>query len=497
MLLFTRSVLKIGLLAFLACSSLRAEVTLPAIFGDHMVLQQGCPLPIWGKAVPGESVLVTLGHQSAETVAAADGRWRVMLRPLSSSPDSMELVVQGKNRIEISDVLIGDVWLCAGEGNMDYPLADAVGGKEDPGNEGDRYLRFFMADKTSSEKPDHLGSGVWVVCTEDSAEAFSAVGYFFARDLRNARQRPIGMIQCTWKNSPIQSWISHQGLAAAPSFQHDPVKSPSGIVNQKTPSALYNGMISPLIPYAITGTIWYQGESNEGLDALEYRRLFPRLIRDWRKQWNTGPLPFYFVSPAGFGDEEGSSVEEFLLENQKPSRAIPWLREAVAGALTLPNTGMAVATDLGLPDELYPPDKLDVGRRLALLARRRVYGEEVVDSGPVFESMHGEGAKIRVKFKVIGSTLTLGLSPFQPEDASPMTVAHLTGFAVSGKDGKWFPAKGAIDSDTVLLSSDAVPHPVAVRYNWGGFPKGNLYNKEGLPAAPFRTDTNQPVNFSN
>ncbi len=489
------SVMKGVLLIFLMGSTLHAEVTLPAIFGDHMVLQQGSTLPIWGKALPGETVLVTLGHQSAQAVAASDGNWRVMLRPMPSSPDSLRLVVQGENRLEINDVLVGDVWMCAGEGNMDYPLSTAEGGKETPGNTGDRYLRFFMADKTPSLTPDQKGGGMWIVCTGDSAPDFSAVGYFFARDLRNARQRPIGIIQCTSKDAPLQAWVSREGLEAAPSFQKYLSLSGSEQADQKTPSALFNGMIRPLIPYAIIGTIWYQGESNEGRDALEYRRLFPRLIRDWREQWKMGPFPFLFVSPAGFGDEEGASVEEFLLANKQPSRAIPWLREGAACALSLPNTGMAEATDLGLPDELYPPDKLDVGRRLALLARKRVYGEEIVDSGPMFESMKVEGAKIRVKFKNVGSGLTLGISPFQQEDIGPATTAHLTGFSLSGKDGKWFPARGVIHGDTVLLSSDAVPYPVAVRYNWAGFPKGNLYNKEGFPAPPFRTDTEQPMRF--
>ena len=272
---------------------LHAEVTLPAIFGDHMVLQQGMTLPIWGKAAPGEEVLVTLGRQSLQTVAAANGTWRVMLRQLPVSPNPTTLVVQGKNRIEIHDVLLGDVWLCAGEGNMEFSLSDAVGGKNEQSETGDGYLRFFLADKTALLKPERQGSGQWVVCTPDSAAAFSAVGYFFARDLRNARQRPIGMIQCAWKDSPAQAWISQQGLASRPSFPMYLSKSALSEAGQNTSSALFNGMIHPLIPYAMTGIIWYQGESNEGLAALEYRRLFPRLIADWRKQWGQGPMPFF------------------------------------------------------------------------------------------------------------------------------------------------------------------------------------------------------------
>jgi sialate O-acetylesterase len=476
-------------LAFLIGGSLHAEVTLPAIFGDHMVLQQGSVLPIWGKASPGERVVVTLGGQSAQSVAASDGNWSVLLHPIPALRQTMTLLVEGRNRLEVDDVLVGDVWICAGEGNMEFPLSDAVGGKDLPGNTEDHYLRFFLRENTTSSNTHEGGAGHWVLCNSETAPSFSAVGYFFARDLRNVCQRPIGMIQCTAKDAPIQSWISQEGLSVAPSF----VKPSSVLPDQKAPSALFNALIRPLIPYAMTGVIWYQGESDEGMASLHYRRLFPRMIQDWRNHWNAGPQPFYFVLPAGFGDEDGPIVEEFLGESHKPSRALPWLREGVGCALVLPNTGMACATDLGLADDRYPPDKLDVGRRLALLARKRTYGEEIVDSGPTFDSMKIEGSKVRVKFSHLGSSLILGASPFQQEEVAPSLSTRLSGFAVAGANKKWFPANTMIDKDSVLLSSDAVPQPVAVRYNWQGFPKGNLYNREGLPAPPFRTDAAQPA----
>jgi sialate O-acetylesterase len=480
-------------LALVVGRSLHADVTLPAIFGDHMVLQQGSVLPIWGKASPGERVVVTFGGESAQSVAASDGSWRVLLHPIPATRKSMTLLVEGRNHLKIDDVMVGDVWICAGEGNMEFPLSDAVGGKELPGDTADPYLHFFLAENSSTG--DEVGAGHWVLCTPESAPSFSAVGYFFARDLRNVCQRPIGMIQCTAKDAPIQSWISPQGLSAAPSVSKEGEKPASALRDQKSPSALFNAMIAPLIPYAMTGVIWYQGESDEGMASLQYRRFFSRLIRDWRNHWKAGPQPFYFVLPAGFGDEDGPVVEPFAGDSHQPSRALPWLREGAACALTLPNTGMACATDLGLADDRYPPDKLDVGRRLALLARKRAYGEDVVDSGPTFDSMRIEGSRMRVKFSHLGSGLILGASPFQREEVAPSISTRLSGFALAGANRKWFPANAVIEKDSVLLSSDAVMHPVAVRYNWQGFPKGNLYNREGLPAPPFRTDETQPDEF--
>ncbi len=494
-------ILILGVLGgFFGLEMSQAEVTLPAIFGDHMVLQQEATLPVWGKADPGEQVSIRLAARHAQTRADGLGNWRVTLQPLAASGTPKTLVVQGKNHLEIQDVLVGDVWIAVGEGNMEFPLSDALGGENAPEMKHDPALRLFIAEKHAALRPDHQGAGHWVLCTPETAAAFSAVGYFFARDLRSSQHLPIGMIQCTWEGTPSQAWMSREGLGAAPSFskylaeleERSLPSSDAQSVDQKTPSSLFNGMIAPLVPYALTGVISYQGESNEGMGAPEYRRLFPRLIRDWRKQWGQGPFPFFFVLLAGFGAEEGPVVEPFMEENHLLHRAWPWLREGAACALTLPNTGMAVATDLGVSEDRLPVDKLDVGRRLARLARKRVYGEEIVDSGPSYRSIHVEGANIRVTFDSIGGGLTLGITPFSQENSVAKLSTHLEGFAIAGADGKWFSAQGKIDGESVLLSSDAVPSPLAVRYNWRGFPLGNLYNKEGLPAAPFRSDANQP-----
>jgi len=474
-----------------------AEVTMPPVFGDHMILQQEMTLPIWGNATPGERVFVSCFGRYAETCADKAGRWRVTLRPLPTSFERGDLVVNGNNRIEIHDVIVGDVWICAGEGNMKMPLSDSSRASEGA-ILNDQALRFFNGEK-------------WALCKPETAAHFSAVGYFFARDLRAATRLPIGIISCTAENSSITSWISRSGLSISPSIVPQKSSSPHADVgegngaNAGGPSSLFQSLIAPVIPYAMTGVIWYQGESDEGPASLQYRRLLPRLIRDWRSHWGEGPFPFYFVSLAGFGSEEGAAVEVDgnAIDGSRsavPRRGWPWIREGIASTLSLPSTGMAVASDLGLQDERYPADKLNIGRRLALLARHRVYDEKVIDEGPTYRGMKIEGNKVRVEFdpNSTGGGLTLGISPSQQsEGLTPFSSLSslstgLRGFALAGSDHRWFPATGRIDGCSVLVSSDAVLHPIAVRYNWRGFPIGNLYNKEGLPAPPFRSDTDQP-----
>ena len=361
---------------------------------------------------------------------------------------------------------------------MAFPLSEATGGTLAAAGT-DQALRFF----TSTPRPDGTSSESWEVCAPEAMSSIPAVPYFFARDLRASRQIPLGIINCsTSGDAPITSWMSTAACRG--------VAKPVG----PRDASIFNGMIAPLLPYPITGVLWYQGESDEGEGALLYRVLLQRLIRDWRVRWKQGPFPFLMVSEAGFGSEDGPAVEPLLSRDGTPRRAWPWLREAVSSALTLPSTGMAVATDLGIPDDRHPPDKLDVGRRLALLARHRVYGEAVSDCGPVLRDMRIDGNKVRLRFESGGGGLTVGVSPARVGEANGIGASiatSLRGFSVAGKERKWFPATARIEEDQVILFSDAVPNPEAVRYNWRSFPVGNLYNKEGLPAAPFRTDTDQ------
>ena len=492
--------LKIFLVFCLIGICLRAEVTMPPIFGDHMVLQQGVTLPIWGSASPGERISLSFGQINESTFADSFGNWRITLRPLPATAAPLFMVINGRNRIEFDDVIIGDVWICAGEVNMAFPISEASAGKDIDDKIYDPKLRFFKEGEPASlTNGKSAGTykkmkGHWVVCTPQTISSLSAVGYFFARDVRSSHHLPVGMIQCTRERTPIISWISRKGLSKSPAILAIFNAPEGGAFNKgmSAPSSCFDRLIQPLIPYAITGVIWYQGESDEGNAALQYRRTFQRLIRDWRDHWGEGPFPFYFVSLAGFGAEGGPAVEGYHGADGSVSRGWPWIREGAAGALCLPGTGMAQACDLGVPDDREPSDKLDVGRRLALLARHRVYGEELVDSGPTYRGIKIKGDKVRIDFDSAGGGLVIGTSPDKAGDFSSSLVTSLKGFALSGSDRKWFPAHGRIEGKSVLLWSDAVPHPVAVRYGWKGFPNGSLYNQEGLPAAPFRSDDYQP-----
>lgn len=465
---------------------LRAEVTMPPVFGDHMVLQQGVTLPFWGFASPGEKISLSFAGRYQETKADASGRWRLTMRPLPASMTPEVMVITGSNRLEIRDVIVGDVWICAGEGNMEMPLARADATLASALPE-ERTLRFFVTDG-GSHPP---GAGHWEICSKGNSSGFSAVGYFFARDIRSSRRIPVGMIQCTCREAPIISWMSPAALNKSPVPMAFRGTATPGGERKVRASTLFQSMIAPLIPYAMTGVLWYQGESDEGLSALPYRILLPRLIRDWRKQWGQGPFPFFSVSLAGFGDEGGPPVEPFHNGDGRPRRGWPWIREGIAASVYLPFTGVAEAVDLGNPDDPLPTEKLQVGRRLALLARHRVYGESVIDSGPRYRSLKIEGNRLRVEFDGVGSGLTIGISA-RSADSGRLPSAVLRGFAVAGKDGKWFAACGMIEGNCVILRSDAVKQPEAVRYGWKGYPGGNLYNREGLPAAPFRSDTDQP-----
>jgi sialate O-acetylesterase len=538
---------------------LQAEVTMPAIFGEHMVLQQGMKVPVWGTADPGEDVTVTVGKATAKTKAEADGKWRVEL-PVLAGPGAtpVTMTVQGKNLLTFSDVLIGDVWLCSGQSNMEFPLqaynkaysGDAQAATMVP-QANDSQLRFFIVEQMTSldPQPDVKKSPTamkdhWQVCTPKSAAAFSAVSYYFGRDLRTHLQRPIGLIGSYWGGTPAQAWTSISGLQKDPVLQHyvdDHQKTEANLAqataaypalkaaytaeqatwNQTVgdaynkaldawndaarqavaagqapppkpapaspmpkapvppdgghlaPGNLFNGMIAPLIPFALKGAIWYQGEGN-AFQPEEYRVLFPAMISDWREKWGEGNFPFLFVQLAGF----------------QPGKFDNWafLREAQAMTLSLPNTGMAVAVDIGDPFNIHPKDKLDVGKRLALAARHVAYGEKLVYSGPVYQSIQARGKAIDVTFTHEGGGLVIGSAPWVAGDRAPIPTTSLAGFTIAGSDYKWVPAEAKIQGNAVEVSSAQVPQPIAVRYDWLNSPEGNLYNKDGLPAAPFRTD---------
>jgi sialate O-acetylesterase len=462
----------------LACSifSLRAEVKLAPIFGDHMVIQQGVTLPVWGTASPGETVIVNCAGREARTQANDSGAWRVILRPIAFTGESCELIVNGSNRIEIHDVLPGDVWIAAGEGEMAAPLDGTSIGKR-AGSISDPGARFYVREAS--------GKGHWVVVSPETSPSLPAVSFFFARDLRASRKTPIGMIDCTTTSpAPINSWISTAGLEGLGPLNR------RGAATGDAPSYLFKTLIKPLAPFAISGVIWDQGVSDEGDHALRHRLFLSHLIRDWRRTWEQGPFPILMLLPPGKGSPDNSAVEPYLGDHGTPRRAWPWIREGIFMALRLPNTGIASATDLGGEDDRFDP--LVAGRRLALTARHLAYGEEIAFTGPVFRGARIEQSRVRLYFEGAKGGLTLGSAPGSGEGSCFAVSSSLKGFALRGKEGRWFPAEARIDGETVLISSDAVPKPVAARYNWKSLPDGNLYDKAGLPAPPFRTDSDQP-----
>ena len=476
---------------------LQADVSLPAIFGDHMVLQQGIKLPVWGKAAPGEAVSVVVGSSTGKTTADNDGKWRVELPALSTDSQPVTLTATGKNTVTVNDVLVGDVWICSGQSNMEFSLGRGkpLGGAHNAATvvpaANDPELRFFVVAHNFALDPLSDVSGHWEVCTPTSAATFSAVGYFFGSELRQTTKCPVGLIGTYWGGTLAQCWTSLDGLKKAPEIQHyakefEVLKSrvlaahPDGLTfppNKVMPrpgfgTALYNAMLAPLIPYGIKGVIWYHGESNER-NAAEYRFLLPGLISDWREKWGQGDFPFLFVQLAS-------------CNRRIPSW--PYLREAQLKALSLPNTGMASAVDVGNPGNIHPLDKADVGHRLALAARHVAYGENLVYSGPIYDAMKADKSAIRITFTQLGSGLIIGQAPWVPAGLQPLPTDKLLGFTIAGDDKKFVPADARIEGNAVIVSSPDVSTPVAVRYAWANAPQGNLYNHENLPASPFRTD---------
>ena len=473
----------LGVFCLLASTSLRADVKLPAIFGDHMVLQQEAKVPVWGTADAGEKVTVKAGDHTGTAIADAAGKWRIDLAPFAPNSAPITVTIAGHNTLKFDDVLIGEVWVASGQSNMEFAFAGVHDAAEEQPKANDPQLRLFSVAKTASLTPLIDVQGTWLPCTPDSVRSFSGIAYFFGRDLRAKLKRPVGIIGSYYGGTPARSWISLSGLEKNPPFTQDVelAKSHPDPLTRYTPTGLFDGMIAPLIPFAIKGVIWYQGEDNAVTSALaiEYRTLFPRLITDWHEKWGQGDFPFLFVQLAGFVRDDIGGAGGFDW---------PLLREAQANTLSLPNTGMVTAADIGAGTDIHPPDKLDVGKRLALDARHVAYGEDLVYTGPTYDKMTVEGNAIRVSFTQIGGGLVIGSAPWTTPALQPVPTTSLLGFTIAGADKKFVATDAKIDGATVVVSSPQVPAPVAVRYYWNNLTQANLYNKEGLPAFPLRSD---------
>jgi sialate O-acetylesterase len=539
-----RSVLA-AIVAFAVVGRSMAGVRLPRIFADHMILQSGQPVPIWGWAESGERISVEFAGQQKSAVADPNGNWSVKLDALAASAMPRELTVRATNTVKFSDVLVGEVWLASGQSNMAFSLSAAHNAAEALAAATDPLLRFFTVQHATAAEPQTDLRGNWELSTPATAKNFSAAAYFFARELRAKLDCPVAILHSSWGGTPAQTWLSLDALRQDPPFtvylkkwdealaQHhtvladparslayqrdlkqwqkdvapvfnaamkdynaansagpkpvparpeptnpDPIGMPSPSARPSIPSVIYNAQIAPLATYAIRGALWYQGEAN-GAAGLEYRALLPRLIADWRTRWAQGDFPFLIVQLPGWNhDARPAEFHDW-----------PWLREAQSlTARDVSHAALAVTIDLGNPNDVHPKDKLDVGHRLALLARRLVYGESIVASGPMFRGVTFDGPSAHITFDEVGAGLAIGEAPWRADGVDPLPTDRLLGFALAGADRVWHDADVRIEGDGVIVSSSAVATPIAVRYAWANSPHCNLYNRDGLPAAPFRSD---------
>ncbi len=507
--------LLLSVAVLLAAGTAWADVTLPKVIGDHMVLQQEMAVPIWGWADAGEEVTVTLGKCRATATADSDGKWMVKLDALEAGGPH-EMTVKGKNTITLADILVGEVWVASGQSNMQWSVRASLNPDQEIAAAKYPEMRLFTVARKTADQPQDDCEGSWAACTPETVPGFSAVAYFFGRYLHKELEVPAGLINTSWGGTPAEAWTSldaqqgnpvleptlarwnqqisaydpeaaqkryekaleawKQAAQKAKAEGAKPPRRPRAPVDPRQsphrPASLYNGMISPLLPFAIRGAIWYQGESNAGR-AEQYLTLFPTMIRNWRDKWGQGDFPFLFVqlAPFRYGGADPRNCAE-LRETQRLTLEL------------VPNTGMAVTTDIGNVKDIHPKNKQEVGKRLALWALAKTYGENLVYSGPLYDSMSIEGDKIRVKFKHAGGGLAAKGGP----------LAH---FTIAGKDGEFVPAAATIDGDTVVVHSDQVAKPAAVRFGWADDAEPNLFNKERLPASPFRTDDFEMVTAGN
>lgn len=673
-----KNVLLVIAVLVLPLVKVHADVKLPAIISDHMVLEKTAKVPIWGKADPGEEVLITLNGQTVKSTAGADGKWKAVLNLADSGPGPFEMTVQGKNQIKVTDVVVGEVWVASGQSNMAWLLTNTLNAQKEISQSTNPFLRQFAVKKASSMVPLDDCKGKWVSASPETAGAFTAVGYYFGKRLQNELKVPVGLLFTSWGGTPSEAWTSAPALDTVPDLKAARERLSSQIANRpadqkkwveafgawlkqtgredkpvadaaafaapgastegwqkvaipgvitgkdmsgngavwvrteidrkdpatealemelgaiegfdsvywngelinsldykdypgsgyvrgawlgkysvpaakvkagkntlafriyapagpaKFPTAfkiggwavtgewlakeefslplltaeqlaaapkppvnppvnaashLFNGMVNPVVPYAISGAIWYQGEAN-ARRSYQYRTAFPLMITDWRKAWDQGDFPFYFCQLANYQPKKDAPGESGWAE----------LREAQSMTLKLPNTGQAVLIDLGESGNIHPRNKKDVGERLALIALAKDYGRKIPYSGPVYAALKIDGSKARITFKHADGGLVAKPVPATYDVESkrnktktaPMVRnspnSELEGFAICGEDKKWVWADAKIEGDSVVVWSDKVTAPVAVRYAWADNPTVNLYNGAGLPASPFRTD---------
>lgn len=490
----------ISLSALLTATTLKSEVTLPNIFGDHMVLQRDQANLVWGKADAGENVTVTIHGQEHATAADADGNWRVRLDPMNVGGPH-RLTVRGDNEVVFEDVLVGEVWICSGQSNMRWSVSNSDHRDLEIHSANYPDIRLITLPNVGTPEPQFDFEGEWKVCSPETVGDFSAVGYFFGRRLYNTLEVPIGLINTAWGGSAIEAWLPREVMDAAgdyaelladwdkrmagytddvhakavatyeawkadgsPGNSRRPPRDPR--TGNHRPGNIYNGVLKPIVGYGIRGNIWYQGESNAGR-ARQYRTLFPLLITTMRELWGQGDFAFYWVQLADYQQEVDVPTGNGWAE----------LREAQTMTLSLPNTGEAVIIDVGEGRDIHPRDKQTVANRLVRHALVKDYGYDMACESPRFSSMKIDGGVATLTFENVATTLYAFDTP------------RVQGFAVAGEDQKfvWADAK-IIGKNQVEVWSDQIPEPVAVRYGFEVNPVVNLYDREGLPVTPFRTD---------
>jgi sialate O-acetylesterase len=497
------------LLVFLvlcASVSLKAQIKLPALVSDNMVLQQNSNINLWGWAAPNEKISIQLEWQKTplETTADKDGNWILSAKTPQGSEKAYTIILEGTNKITLHNILIGEVWLCSGQSNMFFTVGreeknwktGVLNYQEEVKNANYPNIRLFTVATDASQKPLNDVKGNWQVCSPNTIDKFSAVGYFFGRELLQKLNIPIGLISSSWGGTKAESWTSQQVLeenanfipilernaAKEKTYNTDLAtyystirkqqlesnkdselaktifKKPTKESMNKEPFVLYNAMVHPLINYTIKGAIWYQGESNAER-AFQYRSLFPAMVKNWRADWKQGDFPFYYVQIAPH-NSQNAEIREAQLFSLK----------------TIPNTGMVVTTDIGDAKNIHPIDKQTVGKRLALIARAKTYNESsLVYSGPIYNHMKANKKNIQIYFDYANSGLI-------------MKGEQLKEFEIAGKDHVFYPADAVLKANTVVVSSSKVKNPIAVRFAWKAVPEPNLFNAENLPASPFRTD---------
>jgi sialate O-acetylesterase len=497
--------------------ALSADIRLPSVIGSHMVLQQDVPITIWGWAEPGEEVSIQFAGQKASSSADNDGFWEVRLKTMKPGKGPLDMTITGTQSppVSLEDILLGEVWVCSGQSNMEWPMWRTHSPTPEIRSADFPQIRLFHVPRKASAYPMENVEAEWEVCAPRTIRDFSAVAYYFGRELNQKLGVPVGLISTRWGGTRIEPWTPIAGFRSVPELQDilENLKSedkeyrtelkknlpeqkiwlerveealsqgknippePEMILhprqNPQAPTSLYNAMVHPLIRFAIRGAIWYQGEANRN-DGSIYTKKMEALINGWRHVWGLGDFPFYFVQLAPY--DYGYELDD--RENDTPDHLrLPMIWEAQLEALNIPNTGMAVTTDISNLYDIHPRNKKDVGYRLSLWALAKTYGhKDLVFSGPLYKSMDVEESKIRIRFDHVGSGL------IALDDRS------LSWFSIAGQDRTFYKARAEISGETVLVWSERVSEPVAVRMGWHQLATPNLGNKEGLPASPFRTD---------